>query len=190
MRTPLLLAAALALVGAVTSCKKENPDPDGLVPATQEGKGTGDFLLNGAAFGPRPTASCQACAAVSAHWGRVGYGHDDDMRISFYRYDNPNRDQTFSLFISNVLRPGTFILNAAVSPYVAPGGLGQFGEYELRTIPTHAPYLTGPQSQGQVIVTRFDTTAHIISGTFEAKLREYQGTDSISITKGRFDLRF
>ena len=190
MKTPLLLAAALLFGGALASCTKENLDPDGLVPTTQEGKGTGDFLLNGVAFGPRPSAGCQACAPVNAYWGRSAHGHNDDVQLSFYRYDNPNKDQSFTLFLSDVLRPGTFILDAAVSPYVAPGGLGQFGMYKLRIIPNHLPYLTGPQAQGQVIVTRFDTTAHIISGTFEAKLREYQGTDSISITKGRFDLKF
>ena len=146
MRTPLLLAAALALVGALASCKKENPDPDGLVPATQEGKGTGDFLLNGVAFGPQPSVSCQSCPSVSAHWGRSGYGTYNDMRISFYRYDSRNKEQMLNLFISDVLRPGTFVLNTSVSPYVAPGRFLQFADYEFITHPsTHEkPYLTGP----------------------------------------------
>gem|GEM_PF-4158760 len=51
-------------------------------------------------------------------------------------------------------------------------------------------YLTGPGAPGTIIVTRFDTVAHVISGTFEAKLREYNGPDSLTITKGRFDCTF
>jgi len=36
MKTYLLPALATLLL--LAACKKENPDPDGLVPATQEGK--------------------------------------------------------------------------------------------------------------------------------------------------------
>ena len=43
---------------------------------------------------------------------------------------------------------------------------------------------------GRVEVTRYDTVAGVISGTFDAKLREYQSPDSLALTKGRFDCNF
>ena len=54
----------------------------------------------------------------------------------------------------------------------------------------HKDYLTGPTSPGEVTITRFDTVARVVSGTFEARLREYNGPDSVRITKGRFDCSF
>ena len=98
----------------------------------------------------------------------------------------------YSIFnIANIQRPGTYRLTDLISPFVLPGP--QSGaKYTLPyTTPSYRPYyLTGPTSPGQVIITHFDTVAHIVSGTFEAKLREYQGLDSLVITKGRFDCTF
>ena len=51
-------------------------------------------------------------------------------------------------------------------------------------------YYTGNAARGQVIITRFDTVARVVAGSFEAKLREEGGPDSLNITQGRFDLTF
>lgn len=36
-------------------------------------------------------------------------------------------------------------------------------------------FLTGPSAVGRVMVTRHDTVARVVAGTFEATLHEYQG---------------
>lgn len=38
-------------------------------------------------------------------------------------------------------------------------------------------FLTGPTAKGTLIVTRFDTVARVVSGTFELTVREDSGTD-------------
>lgn len=191
IKTHFLLAAALVLATGVASCKKDNTDPDGLPPATQEGKNTGDFLVNGMAFNPQPGPAAPGGLVVKAQWGRTGNGQTDDVHLSFYRYDNGQQKRYFDLFLSGVLAQGQFLLRTQVTPNTAPGRLAQFADYTVDANPLgRKTYLTGPTAQGSVIVTRFDTTARIIAGTFEAKIKEYQGTDSLSITKGRFDLKF
>ena len=188
MKTYLLVGLTAALLA--TACKKDSLDPNGLVPATQEGRNTGDFLLNGSAFSPRPPVSSPANKPVGATWGHSSRGIGN-VQISFSREDDNRKVRLFNLYIGNIKRSGAFRLADQISPVVAPG-TQSFGKYTLPYLtPSYRPYyLTGPASLGQVIVTRFDTIVHIVSGTFEAKLREYQGPDSLVVTKGRFDCTF
>ena len=184
------ITTALAAALLLAACKKENTDPDGLVPATQEGKNTGDFLLNGASFGPRPRVSAPGNKPVGAFWGHSSRGKGD-MQISFSREDDDRKVRLFNLFVANIQQTGAYRLKDPISPFIVPGP--QSGAvYTLPfTTPSYEPrYVTGPTSPGQVIITRFDTVAHVISGTFEARLREYQGADSVAVTKGRFDCSF
>ncbi|WP_262892022.1 hypothetical protein [Hymenobacter cavernae] len=37
-------------------------------------------------------------------------------------------------------------------------------------------------------ITRFDTVAHVVSGTFDLIVREESGTETHQLTDGRFDL--
>ncbi len=187
---PLLLAIALSICAGASSCKKENPDPDGLAPATQEGKGTGDFLLNGVAFSPRPSVSSPSTnpVGVTAYPGRLP--HTRDFEFVFYRMIDRNRVDTFNLILNAVTTSGTYLLNLPVNPHVVTGANQSLAVF-TQVLPTpERMFVTGPTSVGRITITRLDTTAHIISGTFDAKLKEYQGTDSVSITKGRFDLKF
>jgi hypothetical protein len=184
----LFLTAVLLLSG----CKKENLDPDGLVPATQSGKNTGGFLLNGQPFNPQPRVSAPGDKAVGASWGRSSSG-SRNVQLSFFRQerDDNRTEHLFDVFIANIRSTGTYGLLDSVNPFVVPGAR-TFGIYTAPGIPPaiRRYYLTGPTAIGRVDVTRYDTVAHVISGTFEAKLREYQGPDSLGITKGRFDCTF
>ena len=190
MKTCLLVGLTAALLA--TACKKDSLDPNGLVPATQEGKNTGDFLLNGSPFSPQSRISSPGTKSVGASWGHTSRG-GSNMHISFLRqeHDNNRTERLFDVFIANIRRPDTYQLQDLASP-VTVAGAQSFAIYTLPfTSPTFQPvYLTGPTSPGQVIITRFDTVAHIVSGTFEAKLRKYQGSDSVNITQGRFDCTF
>lgn len=46
------------------------------------------------------------------------------------------------------------------------------------------------ESSGKITITRFDTVAHIISGTFSGKLKARNGTKELPITDGRFDINW
>ena len=189
MKTYLLLALAAASLTA-TSCKKDNTDPDGLVAATQEGKNTGDFLLNGQPFSPRSRVTAPGDTPVGATWGHSSRGVSN-VQISFSREDDNRKTRLFNIYIGSIRQLGTYQLVELISPVVAPG-IRSFAKYTLPyTTSSYKPqYITGPTSPGEVIITRFDTVARVVSGTFEGKLREYQGPDSVLITKGRFDCAF
>lgn len=189
MRIFLFLGLCAALLAA--GCKKDTVDPNGLVPATQEGKNTGDFLLNGQPFGPMPRLSSPGSKPVGAFWDHFSIVRS--IQISFLRQERDvNRtERLFAISIANIKRPGVYNLTDAVVPNVVNGSRS-FAIYEVPGVfpVLYRDYITGPLSPGQVTVTRFDTVAHIVSGTFEAKLREYQGPDSLAITQGRFDCTF
>ncbi|HEX8350348.1 MAG TPA: hypothetical protein VF598_10330 [Hymenobacter sp.] len=49
-------------------------------------------------------------------------------------------------------------------------------------------FYTGPDAVGGVTITRFDTVAHVVSGTFDLTVQEENGTETHQLTDGRFDL--
>ena len=85
--------------------------------------------------------------------------------------------------------PAVFLFTDGVSPVVIAGDR-PYISYRITAPNPARQFLTGPAAVGRVEVTRYDTVARVVSGTFEAKLREYQGPDSMIITKGRFDCKF
>jgi hypothetical protein len=186
MRNTVLIATSLLLLAA---CKKDNVDPDGLVPATQDGKNTGDFLLNGTPFSPRPRITSPGNKPVGAYWGHSSR-RQGELDISFFREDDDRRVRGCNILIYGIKKPGTYLMNGLASPNLV--GSRSFIIYEVPGVypAIYRDYLTGPTSPGEVIITRFDTIARVVSGTFEARLREYNGSDSVRVTKGRFDCSF
>jgi len=174
-------AGALLLV----NCKKDDFDADGLVPATQSGKDTGDFLLNGQPYRPG-RGSAYPGPAVGAYWSNIRGGRK--MTVIMGRQFE--RDDTgLNIVLPRITGPGTFTITEGVSPVIIAGNK----PYVLYSATHPSParhFLTGPTAIGRVEVTRYDTVARVVSGTFEAKLREYQGQDSVVLTKGRFDCKF
>jgi hypothetical protein len=182
----MLLAGLLSGLGA---CKKDNVDSDGLVPATQDGKNTGDFLLNGTPFSPRPRITSPGNKPVGAYWGHSSR-QQGRVDISFFREDDDRKVRSCNILLFGIKKPGTYLLNGVVYPNLV--GSRSYIIYEVPGVypAIYRDYLTGPTSPGEVIITRFDTLARVVSGTFEARLREYNGSDSVRVTKGRFDCSF
>lgn len=184
MKTCLL--PALAAVLLLVACKKETADPDGLVPATQEGKNTGDFLLNGVPWGPKASITSTG-NPVGARWDKIRGGRE--VTLIFVRYGQ-NDEVIANVRLPYITQPGIFTLADVVNPFIVAGSGKAYMSYAIFHPSPARRYLTGPTYLGRVEVTRYDTVARVVSGTFEAKLREYQGPDSVSITKGRFDCKF
>ena len=179
-KLPALALAALLL----PACEKDTVGPDGLVKATQEGKNTGDFLLNGTAYGPG-RSDARPGVPVSAYRSSV-----NKKKITLFFNRLYNQDETgLNIVLSDITHTGLVTISDGVSPAVISGNKS----YILYSISQPSParyFLTGPTALGRVEITRYDTVARIISGTFEAHLREYNGPDTLHITKGRFDCTF
>jgi hypothetical protein len=174
----VLLFSSLILITG-TNCKKNNPEA-GLPPATQEGKNTCGFLVNGKVWTPRgdngyPNLSCSYDETYNG--GTFG--------INGYRYEAGARNSSgFAVGGNNIKSAGNYKLN------ISPSLIGIYNSasencwiYEWNdTIPNHNAYLN---------ITKLDKINHIISGTFEFTLsRTGLGCETIHITKGRFDMRY
>lgn len=183
------LLVPLFLLLGLTTCKKDNTDPNGLPPATQEGKNTGGFLLNGQPWLPKIDPLNAGRSPVGAIYGPYTQ-RIVRLSLNFYRYENDNNSQGLSINIEKIKQGGIFQLDQNIDPFVISGPRPPYAVYTIFDPGTDRSFYTGPQGRGQVIITRLDTLARVVSGTFEAKVREDGGRDSLTITQGRFDFRF
>ncbi|WP_035557859.1 hypothetical protein [Hymenobacter sp. IS2118] len=180
----LFLPLAAAVLFAASSCKKDDPESS-LPKATQEGKGTGGFLLDGKALVPK-ASSISTGRPVNGYWRKTRGGRSLDLSL---RQFSVQEDWGVGFYLPDIRQPGTFLLNLAptyLTPQFNPG-YGQY--YRSRPDPDRDAY-TGPDAPGRLIITRFDTVNNIVSGTFEMSPREVSTNAGITITQGRFDLRF
>ena len=95
---------------------------------------------------------------------------------------------------------GTFVFDRPATPYIGLNPTAYAGFTYGRPSPDQE-YLTGPQHTGRLVVTRLDTVAHVVSGTFEFTAVEVSGGltgngtpvpggKTVRVTEGRFDCKF
>ncbi|QNH62337.1 DUF6252 family protein [Hymenobacter sediminicola] len=171
MRHPVYLLLLLSFLLGVSACKKDDPE-DKLPPATQTGAGTFGCLVNGQAWLPFGTTGS----------GSDGIDYDQGLvYIRARRFETDGRNfQSMKLYIDSVARTGRY-------PLGMPHGQASFHDSRSEDcyLATQEP---GTVTEGQLTVTRFDLSAHIISGTFEFTLTK-PGCEPLKVTKGRFDYR-
>jgi len=173
MKYSLLPALSLLLLA---QCKKSDVDPTSqLPPETHTGAGTFGCLVNGQPWTPR---------------GYNGYSNysvsydptyaNGTLNVGCYRYVGTGADdyQLVGLFSDNIKTPGNY-------PLTIVGH--QEGTFADRTR-SSCQFLGGDPyyRRGQLVITRLDKQAGIISGTFAFTLYK-PGCDSLRITQGRFD---
>ena len=188
MKRMYLLGLMLGLT--LAACKKDDTDPNGLPPATQEGKNTAGFLLNGQPWLPVKNPSLPANSPVGATWASRNYMGGRALQIYISHHPNSNDYTLLSFIFHNVRHAGTFALNQDIDPVVISGPRPPYAVYSMYEPGPARKFYTGAAARGQIIITRFDTLARVVAGTFEAKLKEDGGPDSLTITQGRFDLKF
>ena len=179
----MLLYAGLGC-GLLGACKKDEPQAD-LPKATQEGKGTAGFLLDGQAWLPK-RSDLTGRPAVNGYWRKTTGGRS--LSISFTNISQ-NEYTGASFFVPDIRQAGTFVLNQV--PAITNGrNSTSYGGYHSQRPSPGFSYYTGPDAPGELIITRFDTVQNIVSGTFQLSPREEGGSATIAITQGRFDLSF
>ncbi|MGI4865680.1 MAG: hypothetical protein ACRYFZ_17290 [Janthinobacterium lividum] len=177
----LLFGLALLSLGA---CKKD--DPNALPTATQEGSNTAGFLLDGQPWLPKGSTLSSNVSGIDATWNPSS--KQRSVRLGFGRYGD-NDITSFGFYLPYLKTPGTIKLDQSAPLYLGNSN----PSYALYLVHQPSPdryFLTGPNAHGQVNITRFDTIARVVSGTFETRVQEDGGTATHEITQGRFDIKF
>jgi len=175
---------------SLSACKKDNLDANGLPKATQDGNNTAGFLLDGQPWLPAKNPSTPGTLPVGANWSSRLYQGGRALQLSFARYGANNEITAFNVLFSDVRKAGTFALDQDINPVVISDPRPPFAVYNIYSPTPKRTFYTGAQARGQAIITRFDTVARVVSGTFEAKVLEDGGTATHDITQGRFDIKF
>lgn len=172
----------IVLILCCFSCHKHKLlESNGLPPATQGGKNTMGFLLNGKPWLP---------AGYDGGTANLTFDYEPNFKnggfdiAAYQRINGRNYDESFGFGISDSL-------NYMSIPITLP--LGQKTLFGLRfSNGTNCEYFStdsGTYDSGSLTITKLDATPNrvIISGKFNATLYK-PGCDTIHITEGRFDM--
>ncbi len=175
----------LATIWISSGCKK-NIDPTKsavLPPATQEGKNTVGFTINGEAW--MPYAKCRfgadPCGEISANYS-YPFAAQNGIGFQFARFRN-NKSSSLTIYTlqtNSITTIGSKIDSIGVE-YAGENSNGTDGEY------------LGPRPgrNSKFIITKIDHQNQIISGEFEFVLLEQNGSGrEITLKDGRFDFKF
>jgi len=175
---PAIITLLSVTLSGCIGCKKEITDPNGLPAATQEGKNTLGFLLNGQPWTPKGsngTANLSIDVDLNLNKGIFS--------LSAYKIVSENNREYFGIGLKDSLNlinpPQTYQL----------GNATLYGVYYSNSVCTFNYFDNMILRSGSLTITRFDKGSHILSGTFNAVLS--QGTcETIRIDEGRFDMKF
>lgn len=181
MKSYFPLLAALSLL-TTTACEKD--EVDALPKATQEGKNQMGCLVNGKAWKPYAAIQFSGTDPFAVYW-RVGNGRVR-LTMLFSRQSEQDPSDIY-FYVPSISGAGTFDLDQAADP-VRTSSNPAYAFYSVSNIYPNPTYLTGPTATGQLTITRFDTTARIVSGTFNFTGRVADG-GTVEVSKGRFDMR-
>lgn len=165
---------------SVSSCKKYKTDSplDQLPPATQEGRNTLGFLLNGEPWTPKGWSG--GTTNLSLYYDQSYRG--GILTINTYRQLSQDNKQSLGITIDSLQQKG--IYNADKNSNLKFAFTDRIKNCEIDYFDTSI------YRMGQLSITKIDKINQIISGTFEIVLYKSDCLDTIKITNGRFDMKF
>ncbi|MBS1738883.1 MAG: hypothetical protein JSS98_20215 [Bacteroidetes bacterium] len=182
----IIVFISLLLLSAA-SCKK-NKLKDPLPPATQSGANTMGCYVNGIVWLPdtRDNGSIPRLKAISV----VFWNTKSQLLFTFYRQrdgDNQNLD----IYLKEFAGVGNYHMDVISKVIGVPGSYGELNNYIYFSDRNfNKRYITNGYYQGIVNITSYDEIERIISGTFQFKAQNYDGSlDSVVVTNGRFDCK-
>lgn len=174
----LFLFAAVALL-AISSCKKEIKT---LPEATQTGAGTFGAKVNGENWGPLKAGILPTVPLLEAR-----FTGDNDIVINARNFSRIPIETEMEIYLKNVTAAGTYLLNQNTLRY--PSQDASYAHYLKRNVNLEDEWITSLAVTGQVVITKFDAQARILSGTFEFTANAKYGSTPVLVTEGRFDLK-
>ena len=197
----LLLGSLLGL----TQCTDQVPRPEDKLPAaTQTGANTAGCIVDGLTWVPRQNGFLFGgnTSPIIVHWGKAQGGRHPLSLVFVKNIDDVTQvhgETSLHLYLPDITQPGTFVLDQPANPSVVNGPTA-YADFHFNRSPTKQ-LRTGPGAPGRLVVTRLDTVARIVSGTFEFTPAEVtsgltgngtpiSGGKTARITEGRFDCKF
>ena len=199
----LLLASLLSLTQCIM---QEEPAPEEKLPeATQTGANTAGCRVDGLLWLPSHNGDGVGGAplpAIVARWRKVPGGRHPLSLVLTKSIDDQtqvHRRTGLTLYLPDVLRAGTYAFDQSANPAVVNGPVA-YAAFRFNNSPSQE-LLTGPGAPGRLVVTRLDTVARVLSGTFEFTPVEVSsglggdgtpipGGRTVRVTEGRFDCTF
>jgi len=176
----ILLCIIIAAFFIAAKCNKEPLTNATLPPATQEGKNTIGFTINGEVWVPYYKCKLfgNPCGEISADYNGPPSG-PNNIGFGFSRERN---NKTSFLVISSAFATITSVGNKIDSISV---------NYNGENSNSNADSYSGPLPGSKFIITKLDMQNQIMSGEFEFILNEdNRSGKTIIIKEGRFDFKF
>ncbi|GAB3636546.1 hypothetical protein GCM10027422_21360 [Hymenobacter arcticus] len=172
MKHFLTLVLPLALL---LGCKKNDPDPASqLPPATQTGANQVGCLINGQPWAPVGGGTSKNF--FIDYDPTLGSGI---FALSAYRYTGKATGDEYLVIFANPFKSaGSYNLGDPLITRASFDNLKVGCNYNSRDAGTYC--------RGTLTITRLDTQARIISGTFNFTIAT-PGCDTLKVTQGRFD---
>jgi len=183
MKNTLLKLITICII-FTASCKNDDDDNtnpiDQLPPATMTGKQTIGCLVNGEPFTDSGIMNnfyqfVDGEYFLAINWDMNSQNNSQFGQIGFYKTEI-TEGQTYILNI-----------NSHLADEFTEGGAAT---YAINNVELSGQYETNENYTGTIHFTRFDTENFIMSGTFEFQAQEIISGETITITDGRFDLKF
>ncbi|HUR66108.1 MAG TPA: DUF6252 family protein [Chitinophagaceae bacterium] len=176
MKNAIIICTAILFF---SSCKKETKE---LPPATQTGANTFGLKINGEMWVPKGFAGIPDADLLTARL------LDHTLIIKAQNFSASPTETEFELHLVNVTSTGTFLLN---TDYTYPNALINYAYHLKRRLTPLDEWVTSAAQTGSITLTRFDTTARIVSGTFQFNAEnDLNAAQTISVTDGRFDIKY
>lgn len=161
------------------SCKKDVKE---LPAPTQTGANTFGLKLNGTMWVPQGFAGIPDDNLLKARL--LG----DVLIITAQNFSSSPTETQFDIHIKGITGPGTFALNTNTG---YPNDLTTYAYHVKRRLTPLEEWITSAAQTGSVTVSKLDTAAHIVSGTFQFNAENMtDASKTISVTEGRFDLKY
>jgi len=171
MKIPIIPSLIALLLLSGIACRKHRMDNNGLPPATQEGKNTLGFLLNGKPWTPK---GYNGTSNLNITYDPTYQG--GSITIAAYRIMSDNDRQFISFSVDSIQKPINIEKpDHELGFYFAIKNLCEYNSVD------------SIYWDGKLEITKLDKDQGIISGRFDAILYK-PSCDTIRITDGRFDL--
>jgi hypothetical protein len=173
----LLGIAIVYCLFCFAQCKKSNPDSNGLPAATQEGKNTLGFLLNGQPWTPQGN---NGTANLSLYYDATLAG--GGFNLAVYRIISSGVRQRLTMFGDSIQSAQKIILPN-------PNKFGAIFRNDVSGCDYDIADTLVKITGGFFDLKKLDKINNIFSGEFEIKFKR-PGCEDIQISQGRFDMKF